>query len=505
MFETLSERLGGVFDRLTKQGALSEGDVQAALREVRTALLEADVSLPVARDFTRAVERKATGQAVTRSVTPGQQVVKIVHDELVRVLQGEGEPEALKIDNPPAPILMVGLQGGGKTTTTAKIARRLQEREGKRVLMASLDTSRPAAMEQLAILGQQAGIDTLPIVPGEDPVAIARRAKTQASLGGYDVYMLDTAGRLHIDEALIAQAAQVRDVVSPRETLLVVDGLTGQVAVEVAQAFDAAIGVSGIVLTRMDGDGRGGAALSMRAVTGKPIRFVGVGERLDAIEGFDPSRIAGRILGMGDIVALVERAQATFEQEAAERMMKRFQKGLFNLNDMRMQLDQMLKMGGVQGVMGMMPGMGKMAGQAEAAGLDDRMLRRQVALIDSMTKRERANPDLLQASRKRRIAAGAGLEVSELNKLLKQHRQMADVMKKLGGQGKGAMLKQMVGRMFGKGGPSEADLAAAREAMAAGKMPQMPAGMQLPKGLGGLGMGGGAALPPGLSGFGRKK
>ena len=503
MFENLSDRLGGVFDRLTKQGALSEADVQVALREVRTALLEADVSLPVVRDFVKAVERKATGQAVTKSITPGQQVVKIVHDELIAVLTGDGDPGALKIDNPPAPILMVGLQGSGKTTTTAKLARRLKEREGKRVLMASLDTNRPAAMEQLAILGAQIGVDTLPIVPGEDPVAIARRAKTQAALGGYDVYLLDTAGRLHIDEALISQAAAVRDVAQPRETLLVVDGLTGQDAVNVAREFDARIGVTGVILTRMDGDGRGGAALSMRAITGKPIRFVGLGERLDALETFEPGRVAGRILGMGDIVALVERAQETFEAEAAERMMRRFQKGLFNLNDMRSQLDQMLRMGGVQGVMGMMPGMGKMAGQAAEAGLDDRMLKRQVALIGSMTKRERANPDLLQASRKKRIAAGAGLEVADLNRLLKQHRQMADVMKKMGAMGKGGMLKQAVARMFGKGGPSEADLAAAREAMAGGQMPKLPGGMTMPKGLGGMGIGGG--LPPGLSGFGKKK
>ncbi|HVG46987.1 MAG TPA: signal recognition particle protein, partial [Rubellimicrobium sp.] len=389
MFESLSDRLGGVFDRLTRQGALTEADVQTALREVRTALLEADVSLPVARDFVKAVERKATGQAVTKSITPGQQVVKIVHDELVSVLGGEDDAGALKVDSPPAAILMVGLQGGGKTTTTAKLAKRLKEREGKRVLMASLDTNRPAAMEQLAILGSQIGVDTLPIVPGEDPVAIARRAKTQAALGGYDIYMLDTAGRLHIDEALIRQAAEVRDVVRPRETLLVVDGLTGQVAVEVAKEFDDKIGVSGVVLTRMDGDGRGGAALSMRAVTGKPIRFVGLGEKLDALETFDPQRIAGRILGMGDIVALVERAQQTFEAEQAERMMKRFQKGLFNMNDLRMQLEQMQKMGGVEALMGMMPGMNKMQKQAAEAGIDDRMLRRQIALINSMTKKER--------------------------------------------------------------------------------------------------------------------
>lgn len=504
MFENLSERLGGVFERLTRQGALTEADVQTALREVRTALLEADVSLPVVRDFIKAVERKATGQQVTKSVTPGQQVVKIVHDELVRILRGEGAPEALRIDNPPAPILMVGLQGGGKTTTTAKIALRLKEREGKRVLMASLDTSRPAAMEQLAILGTQAGVDTLPIVPGEDPVTIARRAMTQARLGGYDVVMLDTAGRLHIDEALIAQAAEVRDAVRPRETLLVVDGLTGQVAVEVAQAFDAKIGITGVVLTRMDGDGRGGAALSMRAITGKPIRFVGTGEKLDAIEAFDAERIAGRILGMGDIVALVERAQATFEAEAAERMMKRFQKGLFTMNDLKLQLEQMLKMGGVEAMLGMMPGMARLKGQAAEAGLDDRMIRRQIALINSMTKKERANPDILQASRKKRIAAGAGLEVAELNRLLKQHRQMADMMKKLGSMGKGGMLRQAVARMLGKGGPSEADIAAAQAALqqGGGRLPGLPGGLG---GLGGFGGAGPGGLPPGLSGLGRKK
>ena len=503
MFENLSERLSGVFDRLTKQGALAEADVATALREVRVALLEADVSLPVARDFVAAVQKKATGQAVTKSVTPGQQVVKIVHDELVHVLRGEGDPAALKIDNPPAPILMVGLQGGGKTTTTAKVAKRLKEREGKRVLMASLDTNRPAAMEQLAILGRQIGVDTLPIVAGQNAVEIAKRAMQQATLGGYDVVMLDTAGRLQIDEVLMDEVARVRDVAKPRETLLVVDGLTGQVAVEVAQEFDAKVGITGVVLTRMDGDGRGGAALSMRAVTGKPIRFVGLGEKMDALETFEPDRIAGRILGMGDIVALVEKAQETLEAEQAERMMKRFQKGQFNMNDLKMQLEQMVKMGGMEGLMGMMPGMGKAKSQMAEAGIDDTLLKRQIALIQSMTKKERANPDLLQASRKKRIAAGAGLEVSELNKLLKQHRQMADMMKKMG---KGGMLKQAMKGMFGKGGPSEADLEAARAQMAQG---QMPKGMTLPKGMGGMpGMGGGLKLPPGLSGLsglGKKK
>ncbi|MGR3584144.1 MAG: signal recognition particle protein, partial [Pseudooceanicola nanhaiensis] len=407
-----------------------------------------------------------------------------------------------KIDNAPAPILMVGLQGSGKTTTTAKLAKRLKDREGKRVLMASLDVNRPAAMEQLQILGVQIGVDTLPIVKGETPVQIARRAKTQASLGGYDVYMLDTAGRLHIDQELIQQAADVRDVVNPRETLLVVDGLTGQVAVEVAEEFDDKIGVSGVVLTRMDGDGRGGAALSMRAVTGKPIRFVGLGEKMDAIETFEPERIAGRILGMGDIVALVEKAQATIEAEQAERMMKRFAKGQFNMNDMREQLDQMLRMGGMEGVMGMLPGMGKMAKQVQEAGFDDSAIRHQIAMIQSMTKRERANPQILQASRKKRIAAGSGMEVSDLNKLLKMHRQMADMMKKMGKMGKGGMLKQAM-KSMGKGGmdPSQMD-PQALEAAAKQMGRTMPGG-KMPGGFGG--MGSGAALPPGLSGFGKKK
>jgi signal recognition particle subunit SRP54 len=504
MFENLSDRLSGVLDRLTKQGALSDDDVKTALREVRVALLEADVSLPVARDFIKKVQDQATGQAVTRSVTPGQQVVKIVHDALVETLTGEGEPGALKIDNPPAPILMVGLQGSGKTTTTAKLAKRLKDRDGKRVLMASLDVNRPAAMEQLEILGRQIGVDTLPIVKGEDPVTIAKRAKTQASLGGYDVYLLDTAGRLHIDADLIAQAAAVRDVANPRETLLVVDGLTGQDAVNVAEEFDDKIGVSGVVLTRMDGDGRGGAALSMRAVTGKPIKFVGLGEKMDALETFEPERIAGRILGMGDIVSLVEKAQQTIEAEQAERMMRRFQKGQFNMNDLKMQLEQMQKMGGMEGVMGMMPGMGKMAKQMETAGIDDKVLSRQVALIQSMTKSERANPKILQASRKKRIARGAGLEVSELNKLLKMQRQMSDMMKQMGKMGKGGMLKQAMKGMFGKGGPSPEDLQGMDPKALEQAAKQMGGG--LPGGLGGLGgFGGGKGLPSGLSGFGKKK
>jgi signal recognition particle subunit SRP54 len=485
MFETLSGRLSGVFDKLTRQGALTDEDVATALREVRVALLEADVSLPVARDFIRRVQEKASGQAVTKSVTPGQQVVKIVHDELIRVLAGEAAAPALKIDAPPAPVLMVGLQGSGKTTTTAKLALRWKDREGKRVLMASLDTRRPAAMQQLAVLGSQIGVDTLPIMPGQDAVAIAKRAKQQAALGGYDVVLLDTAGRLHVDAELMAEVKAVRDAARPNETLLVVDGLTGQDAVNVAEQFDGQVGITGVLLTRMDGDGRGGAALSMRAITGRPIRFVGLGEKMDALEEFRPEQVAGRILGMGDIVALVEKAQETLEAEAAERMMKRFQKGQFNMNDLKAQLEQMQKMGGMQGVMGMLPGMGKMQKQMDEAGLDDRMLRRQVALIDSMTRKERRNPDLLQASRKKRIAAGAGQEVQELNKLLKMHRQMADMMKKMGGMGRKGLLRGGLAGLLGRGG-----------GMPAGGLPPMPGPGALPPGM---------SLPPGLGGLGRKK
>jgi signal recognition particle subunit SRP54 len=503
MFNALSERLGGVFDRLTRQGALTEADVITALREVRVALLEADVSLPVARDFIRRVQDKATGVAVTKSVTPGQMVVKIVHDELIRVLAGDGPADALKIGNPPAAVLMVGLQGSGKTTTTAKLAKRLKDRNGKRVLLASLDTNRPAAMEQLQILAGQVGVDFLPIVKGEAAPQIARRAKTQAAMGGYDVLFLDTAGRLHIDEVLMDEVQAVRDIAQPRETLLVVDGLTGQDAVKVATEFDGKVGITGVVLTRMDGDGRGGAALSMRAVTGKPIRFVGVGEKMDAIETFEADRVAGRILGMGDIVALVEKAQETFEAEQAERMAKRFAKGLFNMNDLRMQMEQMLKMGGMQGLMGMMPGMARMQAQAAEAGIDDRMIRRQIALINSMTKKERANPDLLQASRKKRIAQGAGLDVADLNRLLKQHRQMADLMKKMG---KGGMMKQAMRQLMGKGGlPDPSKMSPEMLAEAARGMKDGMGGLGggLPP-MGGLGRGG-ITLPAGLSGLGRKK
>ncbi|MGL4526887.1 MAG: signal recognition particle protein, partial [Aestuariivirga sp.] len=426
MFETLSERLSGILDKITGRGALSESDVEDALREVRRALLEADVALEVVKTFTEKVKAKAVGAEIVKSIKPGQMVVKIVHDALVETLGGsEGAGLNLRAA-PPVPILMVGLQGSGKTTTTAKIAKRLTEREKRKVLMASLDTRRPAAQEQLAILGQQVKVDTLAIVKGETPVQIAKRAMSEARKGGYDVVMLDTAGRLHIDEELLAEAAAVRDIAKPKETLLVADALTGQDAVNLARSFDEKIGITGIVLTRIDGDGRGGAALSMRAVTGKPIKLMGTGEKIDALEEFHPQRVANRILGMGDIVSLVEKAAETIDHEQALRTAEKMRKGKFDLDDLSMQLGQMEKMGGIGGLMGMLPGMGQMKKQVENANLDENMFKRQRAIISSMTAQERKNPDILKNSRKKRIAAGSGTKVEELNKLLKMHRTMAD-------------------------------------------------------------------------------
>jgi signal recognition particle subunit SRP54 len=443
MFESLTQRLGDVFDRLTRRGALAEADVDAALREVRVALLEADVALPVVKDFIARVREKAVGETVIKSVTPGQMVVKIVHDHLVETLGAESAALNLQA-TPPVPILMVGLQGSGKTTTTAKIAARLANRERKRVLMASLDTRRPAAMKQLAVLGGQAGIDTLNIVPGEPPVAIAKRAVVTAKLGGYDVLLLDTAGRLHVDAELMAEVAAVRDATAPSETLLVADAMTGQDAVNVAQSFKDRVGVTGIVLTRVDGDARGGAALSMRAVTGCPIKLMGVGEKLDALEDFHPSRVAGRILGMGDVVSLVEKAAETIERDEAEKLAAKMQKGEFDLNDLSQQLKQLQKMGGLGGVMNLLPGIGKIQKQiAQAKGsIDEKILKRQQAIISSMTKEERHKPELIKASRKQRIAAGSGVSVADVNKLLKQHLEMQRMMKQMKKMGQKGLMRQ---------------------------------------------------------------
>ena len=475
MFENLTNRLTSVFDGLTGRGAITEADVDAALREVRLALIEADVSLPVIKDFLAKVRSRAIGADVLRSVTPGQQIVKIVHDELVETLGTESSGLSLDI-TPPAVIMMVGLQGSGKTTSTAKIALRLTGRDRKKVMMASLDTRRPAAQEQLKILGEQIGVATLPIVAGQAPADITRRALQAAKLSGYDVLMLDTAGRLHVDEALMAEIAEIRNIAAPIETLLVADSLAGQDSINVAKQFNERIGLSGIVLTRIDGDGRGGAALSMRAITGAPIKLLGTGEKIDALEDFHPRRIAGRILGQGDVVSLVEKAAETVDQEKAEALARKMQKGQFDLDDLAEQLRQMRRMGGMQGIMSLLPGIGRMKDQMATAGFDDRMLKRQEAIIMSMTKEERRDPDVLNGSRRKRIARGSGVEVSEVNKLLKMHRQMADVMKKMG-KGKGLM-----SALFG------------------GSMPRMPTA-----GLPGLG---GQALPPGLTlppGFPGKK
>ncbi len=455
MFDSLSDRLGGVFDRLRGRGALTEADVRQAMREVRIALLEADVALPVARQFVEEATEKAIGQNVLRSVTPGQQVVKIVNDALVAMLGGD-DPEAaeLKIDvTPPAVVMMVGLQGSGKTTTTAKIAKRLSGgkagRDRKKVLMASLDVNRPAAQEQLATLGKQIEVQTLPIVAGQQPVDIARRALQAAKLQGFDVLMLDTAGRLHVDQALMDEMKAVAEIATPQEILLVVDSLTGQDAVNVAQSFSAQVPLTGVVLTRMDGDARGGAALSMRAVTGKPIKFAGVGEKMDALEAFHAERVAGRILGMGDVVSLVEKAAESIQQEDAERMAAKLAKGQFDMDDLRGQLAQMRRMGGLGALAGMMPGM-KKAQQAMANGaVDERILLRMDAMITSMTPKERSKPELINAKRKIRIAKGSGTTVQDVNKLLKMHQEMSTAMKKIRKMGG---IKGMLA-MLGKGGP----------------------------------------------------
>src|SRR5471032_2271388 len=498
MFDNLSEKLGGVLDKLTRRGALSEADVEEALREVRRALLEADVALDVARAFTEQVKAKAIGVEVMKSVTPGQMVVKIVHDQLVATLGTDVQSIDLNAA-PPVAIMMVGLQGSGKTTTTAKIARRLTDRQKKKVLMASLDVRRPAAMEQLAVLGREAGIDTLPVVEGQLPPQIAQRAIQAAKLGGYDVVMLDTAGRTTLDDDMMNEATEVRRAVNPHEVLLVADALTGQDAVNLARAFDERVGLTGIVLTRVDGDGRGGAALSMRAVTDKPIKLIGVGEKLDALEEFDPARIAGRILGIGDIVALVEKAAANIDAEKAMRAAEKMRKGKFDLVDMREQLTQMAAMGGMSGLMGMLPGVAKMKTQIANASIDETVIKRQVAIIDSMTPQERRNPDILKNSRKKRIAAGSGTTPEAINKLLKMHRGMADMMKAMGSGKRGPMAGIAQAMGFGGGMPTPEQMAELAKKIPGGMpggMPGLPPTMpNLPPNFPGL---------PGLPGLGGK-
>jgi signal recognition particle subunit SRP54 len=473
MFESLSDRLGGVFDRLRGRGALNESDVREAMREVRVALLEADVALPVVRSFVDSVTDKAVGQSVLKSITPGQQVVKIVNDALVEMLGSEASELDLNVA-PPAIVMMVGLQGSGKTTTTAKIAKKLSEKDRKKVLMASLDVNRPAAQEQLAVLGQQINVATLPIVAGQQPVDIAKRAMQAAKLQGFDVLMLDTAGRLHVDAQLMDEMKAVAGVATPAEILLVVDSLTGQDAVNVAKSFGEQVALTGVVLTRMDGDARGGAALSMRAVTGKPIKFVGTGEKLDGLDVFHPGRVAGRILGMGDVVSLVEKAAETIQADEAEALAAKMAKGQFDMNDLRSQLNQMRRMGGMGAIAGMIPGLKKAAAAMNQSGMDDRVLIRMDAMIGSMTVKERTKPELINAKRKIRIANGSGTTVQDVNKLLKMHQEMGSAMKRLKKMGG---MKGLAAMMGGGGG-----------------------------GFGGLGnlLGGGGGMPPGLGGFGKK-
>ena len=495
MFDTLSDRLGSVFDRLRGRGALTEADVRAAMREVRVALLEADVALPVARDFVERVTERAVGQEVLRSVTPGQMVVKIVNDALIETLGAETAELDLNV-SPPAVVMMVGLQGSGKTTTTAKLAKRLAERDRKKVLMASLDVARPAAQEQLAVLGRQTSVDTLPIVAGQQPVDIARRALNAAKLQGYDVVLLDTAGRLHVDDQLMSEMKAVAEASAPTETLLVVDSLTGQDAVNVAKGFAAEVDLTGVILTRMDGDARGGAALSMRAVTGKPIKFAGVGEALDKLEAFHPDRVAGRILGMGDVVSLVERAAETIKVEEAEKLAAKMAKGKFDLDDLRAQLQQMQRMGGLGALAGMMPGLKGMKGAMDQAA-NSKALVHMEAMLSSMTAKERAKPDVINAKRKIRIAKGSGTTVQEINKLLKTHQEMSSAMKrlkKMGGLGK-------LAAMFSKGGLEGAlGRLAPPGALPSGSAPGLGGGGSLP------GLGGGAPfnLPPGFDKFSKR-
>jgi signal recognition particle subunit SRP54 len=442
VFESLSTRLSGILDGLKKRGALTEAHVTEALREVRIALLEADVALPVVKEFIASVRQRAVGQEVLRSVTPGQMVVKIVNDALIDMLGGreaEDLPTGSGINlagTPPVAILVVGLQGSGKTTTCAKMAMRIAKRDKKRVMMASLDIYRPAAQQQLQVLGEQTETKTLPVIFGEQPVAIARRAMDSARREGFDAVILDTAGRLHLDDAMMAEVRAVKQATKPVETLLVADALTGQDAVTLAQSFHDQVGVTGIVLTRMDGDSRGGAALSMRAVTGCPIKLIGVGEQVDAIEAFQASRIAGRILGMGDVVGLVEKAAEAIEREDAEKLAGKLAKGEFTLEDMADQFKQIRKLGDIKGLIGMIPGIAKLKEKLSDANIDDRVVARQEAVILSMTPAERRNPKLLNASRRRRIAAGSGTSVQDVNRLLKQHQQMSKMMKQVGKMGR---------------------------------------------------------------------
>lgn len=448
MFQSLSSKLTGIFSGLRKRGVLSEADIDSAMREVRIALLEADVALPVVKDFINSLKAKALGAEVIASVSPAQMVIKLVSDHLKELLGSEQSVINFSA-NPPVVMMMVGLQGSGKTTSTGKLANRLKNKHNKKILVASLDIYRPAAQLQLEQVAKQAGVSSLPIIAGEKPLEITKRALQEARLGGYDVLLLDTAGRLHIDEELMAELKAVKTLANPLETLLVADSLTGQDAVNIAKTFHEQIGVTGIILTRVDGDGRGGAALSMRAVTGQPIKFIGVGEKIDEFEEFYPDRIAGRILDMGDIVSLVEKAAEAVSEAEMEKMASRMMEGVFDFNDLLDQLRKMDKMGGIGGMMKMLPGMGQLKEKMADAKIEPKMLARQEAIILSMTAKERSHPKLINASRRVRIAKGSGLTVQDVNRLIKQQMQMEDMMKKLKKMGAKGMMRGGLKQLFG--------------------------------------------------------
>ncbi len=449
MFQTLSQRLSTVFEKLRGRGVLNEDDVNAALREIRIALLEADVALPVVKQFIEQVREKAVGQEVVRSVAPGQMVIKIVHDYLVEMLGTTAEPLNLAAASPFA-YLLVGLQGSGKTTTTAKLARHLTEKLNKKVLLVSLDVYRPAAQHQLEVLGQQLQIPSLTIIEGQKPLQIAERALQEAKRQGVDVILFDTAGRLHIDEELMQEVIDLKKLIQPLETILVADAMTGQDAVTIASQFQNQVGLTGLILTRVDGDSRGGAALSMRAVTGCPIKFLGVGEKTNELEAFQPDRVANRILDMGDIVSLVERASEVVNQEDAEKLAKKMQKGHFDLDDMAKHLEQMMKMGGLSGLLSFLPGVSKIKDKMQEAGVDDRLIHRQIAIVKSMTVKERRDYRLLNASRKRRVATGCGQTVADVNRLLKQFQQMQTMMKQMGKLGQKGFMRQGLRGLLGR-------------------------------------------------------
>jgi len=458
VFESLSEKLNTVFSKLRGRGLLTEAEVDSAMREIRIALLEADVALPVIKTFIEKVKSQAIGQEVLRSITPTQMVVKIVHDCLIEILGGSADDKNQLIQQeplnfaqrPPISYMMVGLQGSGKTTSTGKLAKYITEKYSKKVLLVSLDVYRPAAQQQLETLAKQIDVPSLEIVEGEMPLQIAKRALDQAKLKGIDIVLFDTAGRLHIDDQLMTELVNLSDLIQPLETILVADAMTGQDSVNIANHFKERLNLTGLILTRVDGDTRGGAALSMRSLTGCPIKFLGVGERVGELEVFQPSRIADRILDMGDVVGLVEKVSQSFDQAEAEKMAQKMQKGQFDLDDMVKHLEQMMKMGGITGIMGLLPGMGKLKEKVQELGVGDKTIKRQIAIVQSMTKKERKNPSILNAARRRRIATGCGQTVADVNRLLKQFQQMQAMMKQMGKSGgKGFMRSLMGGGMNG--------------------------------------------------------